>query len=88
MPRPQRDKANRSYTWVASYIPSGCYGIDSNGAILMSEKRGQDGLGAEALGLLNYPTGHTSRRERRATEPGFQPSTETNVQSVSALLRS
>ena len=88
MPRPQRDKANRSCTWIAYYIPSGCYGIDSNGAILMSENRGQDGPGDEALGLVNDPTEHTSRRERRATEPAFQPGTETNVQSVSALRRS
>jgi hypothetical protein len=73
MPRPQRDEANRSYTRIASYIPSECYGTDSNGAILMSENRGQDGPGVEALGLLNCSTGHTSRRERCAAEPGFQP---------------
>jgi hypothetical protein len=85
MPRPRRDEANRSCTWIASYIPSGCYGIDSKGALPKSENRGQDGLGADALSLLKYQTTRTRRRERRAPEPRFQAGMETNVQSVAAL---
>jgi hypothetical protein len=73
MARPQRDETNRSYTRLASYIPFGCHGIDSSGAILLSENRGQHGHSVDALVLLNSSKAHKSRRERRAPTPGFQP---------------